>query len=62
MHDIADSYYIACVWSFMTAKWGWGLFFHSRNYKKILEGEDDGVRPLCDRTYLSFSMRDPIGA
>jgi hypothetical protein len=46
----------------MTAKWGWGLFFHSRNYKKILEGEDDGVRPLCDRTYLSFSMRDPIGA
>ncbi|CAG0913477.1 unnamed protein product [Notodromas monacha] len=60
--EISDSYYIATVWSFMTAKWGMGLFMHARNYKTILEGEDDGLRPLCDREYLSCSLHDPIGA
>lgn len=46
------NYWIACVWGFMTWKWGFQLFYFARDYKRTYETTyritDDKVVPNFD--------------
>jgi len=34
LHIQGRSYFLTCVWCFMTWKWGFLLFFYARNYRR----------------------------
>jgi hypothetical protein len=54
-----ENYWVSLVWGWMTWKWGFGLFWYAREYKKEFQLEALGLRKCEDGVKDSGTMGNP---